>query len=457
MRYLLVKGVLLNVLWLITFNVFAVSAMKQDNHHIRVWNTFVEDVYQLHLSQIESLDIRTETEVGGYPSNRKFFKETRYFDSDSGNIISRIQREIKNESNIHLIEVYVYDKENKIKVDYLAAFLPRFRNAPVQTLINIHRYNDDLHAFRQFDASGARIYEQCEGALFDDSVFISLDEDELYNVHSLLTTGIENNQYVSCFEFIPKTAGKFLNPKNMTKQLETVVPEGEFNKELQALNMQLEEDESKGSVLIQRGDIFFKRHEFGKAIKDYTAAIALNDKLDEAYFGRGMALGREGLVKQGIDDLSVYLKRHPFNSRAYTKRGVRYIWLGNLAAAKKDLIEAVQIDIRNSEAHDDLGVVYASENNFSKATYHFKQSIYYDKGYQKAYHNLAMAYVVTENYSDALVQVDKGLRLESNNRNTLLLKSTILDKLGKLKQAKAIREHAEFLPEGNWSERFSLK
>ena len=152
----------MSVLLLIGFNVHANNAMKQDNQHIRVWNTFVEDIYQLHLSQIQQSEdnLRTEEEIGGYPGNEEFFNETRYYNTVSGKLLSRIQREVKNNRNIHLIEVFVHDDRDRVKLDYLAAYLPEFRNAPIQTLINIHHYNDKLHAFRQFDASGARIYEQ---------------------------------------------------------------------------------------------------------------------------------------------------------------------------------------------------------------------------------------------------------------------------------------------------------
>ena len=467
-----IKGLLFVSLILSSLNVYAVSAMKEDSQHVRVWNTFADDLYQLHLSLIRessnTSSIRTEEESGGYPGNKNFFEETRYYHSTSGKLISRIQRESENKNNIHLIEVYLYDEQNRVKVDYLAVYLPEFRNAPIQTLINLHHYNDKLHAFRQFDASGARIYEQCQGSLFKDVVFITLEEEEIYNRSSDFTNDSDANQYLSCFEFIPKTADHYLKPQNFKPEIiqaanskQAVTSDDDFGKELQALNSQidnrLDKDAQSGAAYVKRGDIYFKRHEFEKAVNDYTTAIKLDNNLDEAYFGRGMALGRQGLVQQGIQDLSIYIQRHPYDSRAYTKRGVRYIWVGNTAAAKQDMLQAIQLDIRNAEAHDDLGVIYASENNFDKAEYHFKQSIYYDRSYQKAYHNLALAYVVTERYSEALTQVDKGLLLENNNRNTLLLKSTILDKLGKARQAEAVREHAEFLPEGNWSERFSMK
>ena len=63
------------------------------------------------------------------------------------------------------------------------------------------------------------------------------------------------------------------------------------------------------------------------------SVFKLDDKQDNAYFGRGMALGRMGLVDEGIADLSVFILRHPESSVAYTKRGVRSIWRNNLPEA----------------------------------------------------------------------------------------------------------------------------
>ncbi len=445
------------ILFFISLNALASSSVKEDSKHVNRWNTFADELYQLHQFHLQKISARTEKEMGGYPGNKNFFEETRYYHPESGVLLSRIQREVANSHNIHLIEVFVYDDDNHIKVDYLAAFLPRFRNAPIQTLINVHRYNDLLHSFRQFDASGALINEQCEGRILNKNFFITLDEDEIINRDTDMTDENEKNYYHRCFEFLPKQAGRYLRPANFIFK-DIIANENKLEQQLLELTKLITttDKNNRADAYLKRADIYFKQQAFEDAVKDYSQALAINKNLDKAYFGRGMALGRQGLVQQGIDDLSVYIARHPYDSHAYTKRGVRYIWLGNIAAAKKDLIEAVSLDVSNAEAHDDLGVVYASGNNFDKAIYHFKQSIYYDRTYQKAYHNLSLAYVVTENYTQALTQVDKGLRLQANNRNTLLLKSTILEKMGKLKEAQTIRENAEFLPEGNWSERFSL-
>ncbi|HEC11700.1 MAG TPA: tetratricopeptide repeat protein [Acidiferrobacteraceae bacterium] len=214
---------------------------------------------------------------------------------------------------------------------------------------------------------------------------------------------------------------------------------------------------NQASVHVQRGNIHFLMHDFDSAIWDFSKALDLDSTMDLAYFGRGMAHGRNGEIDAGINDLTVYIKRHPDSSLAFTKRGVRYLWKGDRMQARADLSKAVALNPRNAEAHDDLGVVYALDEKPAKAIQHFRTTIKIDPSYQKAYHNLAMAYFITGNGAVALPVVDQALAMRPNDRNALLLKAQVLDSLGRAGEAKMARDEAEFLPEGNWSERISIQ
>ncbi len=205
-----------------------------------------------------------------------------------------------------------------------------------------------------------------------------------------------------------------------------------------------------------RGDAYYDLNDLHAAMQSYTAAIRLDDGQDKAYFGRGMALGRMGLVDEGIADLDVYIRRHPESSTAYTKRGVRNIWRNNLAAAERDLVRAIELDPKNAEAHDDLGVVHARHRRLKEAAHHFGIAIKLDPSYQKAYHNLAIVFYMTGQYAEALQILDAGLQLEASSRNSLLLKSSILQAMGRVEEAKQLAGQAEFLPEDNWSERSAI-
>jgi len=224
------------------------------------------------------------------------------------------------------------------------------------------------------------------------------------------------------------------------------------NIRLQHLSQEIFKSPQDTRLLLQRGDIYFQLHEFEKAVHDYSVALSIKPKLAEAYFGRGMALGRLGNVREGIADLSIFLERRPDSSIGYTKRGVRYLWIGDRDNAAKDFHKAIALNPQNAEAHDDLGVIYAQKGELKTALSHFKQTITHDPEYQKGYHNLALGYFLSEDASSALTYVNQAIQLQPNNRNSLMLKAEILLALGKKNEALLIREEAEYLPEGNWSE-----
>ena len=208
---------------------------------------------------------------------------------------------------------------------------------------------------------------------------------------------------------------------------------------------------------IERGDARFIAHQFDEAVDDYTAALDINDAMDEAYFGRGLALGRSGFIEAGIEDLGVYIKRNPKSSIAYTKRGIRYLWLGDLEKAKADFTKAIEINPKNAEAHDDLGVIFAKYGQYYQAADNFISAFEIDPSYYKAYYNLAIVSFITNKDKLALVLVKNSLALKPNSRDSLILKAKILKSLGRVKEAESIMDDAEFLPEGNWSERIPLK
>jgi len=226
---------------------------------------------------------------------------------------------------------------------------------------------------------------------------------------------------------------------------------------LEMLNRQIRSRPDVAALYVQRGETHFKLREFDKAIDDFSTALRLDDRQDDAYFGRGMTFGRSGEIDKGITDLGVYIKRNPKSFLAHTKRGVRYLWKGDEANAEKDLVQAIALDPRNAEAHDDLGVIRARRGEYDKAAEHFSTTIRIDPSYQKAYHNLAMVYYLVGREPLALTVVNKSVKLAPEDRNALLLKSTILESLGRHEEARHFREEAEFLPAGNWSERMPVQ
>jgi len=443
-----------------------ISPMSEDKKQVTEWNRFADSLHTLHHAMINNASVRTEEEVGGYggTSSGDFYTEIRYYDKQTGLLISKVQWELENPDVIHNIEIFIHDDDGLLMRDYFAGFLPHHRNAPLHTMVNFYGDHADLKSFRQFDASGERIYEQCSGKHFGNDVDISLEDSE-WNFPSDDGKQISTTEaYIACFGDIPIKVGKYLDPlvdlpsahadANSNDVLDTYEA---VNARIDALTKNIALDRNAALSYVQRGEEYFKQQEFERADSDLTKAIELDSKLDSAWYWRGMVRGRQGRHAEGIADLSVFLKRHPASSLAYTKRGVRYIWKGELDNAERDLRRAIELNPANAEAHDDLGVIMAQKQQLDKAIRHFNTTIKLDPFYQKGHHNRATALFLQGNSVAALYSVNQSLQLSPNNRSSLLLKSEILVSLGRNSEAAAIRENAKHLPEGDWAEQFTMK
>jgi len=439
------------------------SPLSEDKKQVAQWNQFADSLYVLHQSIITTHSIRTEEEVGGYGgvTAGDFYKEVRYFDTKTNRLLSKIQWELERPDVIHNIEIFIYNDQGQLVRDYYAGYLPHFRNAPLHTMINFYGDEDELTSFRQFNASGVRIYEQCSGKHFAEEVDISLENDEWLAPTDESLKLIASESYIACFGDTPKAVGKYIDPRvelPRNTAVNLTVEEDDYatvNKRIQKLTREIDTTVKRAPLYTKRAEEYFNLGELDKAEQDLTRAIELDAKHSQAWFWRGMVRGRLGKIAEGIADLSVFIKRHPHSSLAHTKRGVRYIWNGQLDEAERDLARAVELNPANAEAHDDLGVLLAQQQKLDKAIKHFMTTIRIEPSYQKAHHNLATALHLKGQAQAALHSVNNSLQLAPNDRNSLLLKSEILAALGRNSEALAIREQAEFLPEANWSERFS--
>ena len=190
--------------------IFATEAMKEDNIHVRVWNKFANDSLKLHKKLTEGKDLDVKSSIGSYANVKNFYIEQQYL--DNGKLISQVQWEKDDPKTLHTIEVYVYDDKGRVTRDFMAAYLPFYHNAPTQTLISFHHYNNKLHSFRSFDATGDKILERCTGKdNKGQAVNLLLDEDDLYNDPDEI---ISTKEYNACFAGLKQNKlGKYIIPQ----------------------------------------------------------------------------------------------------------------------------------------------------------------------------------------------------------------------------------------------------
>lgn len=186
-----------------------VKQMDVNADHVTSWNRFAASVYDLHKRQIGGREIRQTEVTGEYHGSAArgyAYKEISYHDAQTGLLLSRVSFDRDRPNILHTVEVFIHDPQGRVMRDFASIYLPMAQNAPIRTLINVHRYNNGLHAYRQFDASGNRIYEQCKGAHAGTQVDISLEQQDI----GPPTTASET--YRACFDGVQETVGAYLVP-----------------------------------------------------------------------------------------------------------------------------------------------------------------------------------------------------------------------------------------------------
>jgi len=97
------------------------------------------------------------------------------------------------------------------------------------------------------------------------------------------------------------------------------------------------------AVYYSHGNGYYDTGDSRKAIKDFSAAIALDPSFAEAYLGRGRAYLALGDHVRAVVDLSKAIALKPGFARAYYERGLAYSAAGNTFQAEKDFRMATEL------------------------------------------------------------------------------------------------------------------
>lgn len=180
----------------------------------QLWNSFAEKLYAVHKKRLDNSDYYTMENIGGYgglTNEPEYYREVKYFDRESRQLLSIVKWELKFSNDFHMIDLFIYDDENRIKREYTATYLPSRRTSPSEALIILHYYRNNLHSVREFDASNVLLYEQCTDTEQGDKVIFSLDYVDIPESYSELDKD-EQEAYLACFGHAANSAEPYLDP-----------------------------------------------------------------------------------------------------------------------------------------------------------------------------------------------------------------------------------------------------
>ena len=146
-----------------------------------------------------------------------------------------------------------------------------------------------------------------------------------------------------------------------------------------------------------------------------------------AYYNRGQVFMNSGLFENAINDYSMALTLNPKYQEAFYNRGLAFEKSGQLDRAVKDYERAISLNPSNYQAFNNRGVLYGEARSFDLAIDFFTRALSINPDYPDAYFNRGITYSLTGRRDDALADLNKALELNPRfaaaylNRGKLLL------------------------------------
>lgn len=110
----------------------------------------------------------------------------------------------------------------------------------------------------------------------------------------------------------------------------------------------------RADALVNRGSSFDDDRDFGRAIADFTAAIALNPKDASAFLLRGNSHDANGDLDKALADYNSAIGLDPHDASGYFNRATVYQAKGDMDRAIADYQKALEIDGSHEGAKEGL-------------------------------------------------------------------------------------------------------
>ena len=241
-----------------------------------------------------------------------------------------------------------------------------------------------------------KLLEKCDGSLvpiedFDMAMFqfgltfgheFNKDEEKL---RKQLDTRISN--YKEHRNKIMKHLEEEKEGKALSKDAEavlTALTESQ-QKELEMLNAQITKNPEDANLYNRCGDFYHNIDDYQRAIDDLSDAIGIDP--DNAYFYRNRGVNYSWINEheKALTDLSMAIERNSSIAYFYKERGVCYIKINDYEKAIADLSKAVALAPREVESYAYLSRALRWKGDFANALINIEKGFRLDKNFAPLY------------------------------------------------------------------------
>jgi len=187
---------------------------------------------------------------------------------------------------------------------------------------------------------------------------------------------------------------------------------GEYDKAIADYDQAIRLNPKYAWAYHNRGYAWYGKGEYDKAIADYDKAIALDGKLAMAYNDRGRAWYAKQEYDKAIADYAKAIELDPKNTWPYNNRGLIWYAKQEYDKAIADYDQAIRLDPKNDAAYHNRGDAWRATGAYDKAIADYDQAIRLDPKYAPSYNNRGLAWYATGAYDKAIADYDQAIRLD---------------------------------------------
>ena len=185
---------------------------------------------------------------------------------------------------------------------------------------------------------------------------------------------------------------------------------------------------------IERGDKFYIKGEYEKAIECYNEALKINPKDADAWYNKGVLYARLKKYEEAIECYDKALKINPEYANAWNNKGVVYAELKEYKKAIECYDEALKINPEHANAWNNKGVVYAELKKYKEAIECYNEALKINPEDAYALYNKSEIYYSMGIYDEVLESLKK-IHNPGFLFDIYLLKGKIKIAQGKFKKA----------------------
>ena len=237
---------------------------------------------------------------------------------------------------------------------------------------------------------------------------------------------------------------KSKSESDLFRKSQSLYVQGDHQGALETINLAIKREPGRAELWNGRGYIQMNEKNFSEAVGDFSKSLELDPdcvqcqhnlgvgylesgrlsdglealtivikkapESDMAFNHRGLVYSRLGQYDNAIADFTSAIDLNPSNGHYYLNRAVSYVKSGSGQMAKEDLDRAVDLNDSLKEAYESRGLIELDEGEFYSAIRDFSKAIVLGQTHGLVFYNRAVALSMTGDLSGARKDYQQACR-----------------------------------------------